>query len=253
MQTKCFMPGRVEMQVHQRDTSCHKPTAAFILHQFGIIAYSGKKIEVALTFMSMACAQPEAPALCHRNYAEMLHRCGQLDRAEAAARRAVQCDSDCVDAWDTLGTILFDRGALAESRDCYQAAVQIKPDFLPALNNLAVVLHKLGQFDASEVYYRGALNLQSDNLEIQLNFANLLEELKRYREALALAKRVLEGCTKSNELRQVALELKRRLARAASSQKGAGRILRVALKSRESKTRRAGAPIQARRSANRSS
>ena len=156
-------------------------TAAFILHQLGITAYNCKNFEVALRFMSLACAQPEAPAQCHRNHAEMLHRCGQLDEAEAAARLAIQRDSDCADAWDTLGTILVDRGALAESRDCYQIAVQIKPDFLAALNNLAVVLHNLGQLDASEAYYRRALNLQPDSLEIQLNFANLLRELKRRR------------------------------------------------------------------------
>jgi len=169
------------MQMHKHDTPCSKPTAAFILHQLGITAYNCKNFEVALRFMSLACAQPEAPAQCHRNHAEMLHRCGQLDEAEAAARLAIQRDSDCADAWDTLGTILVDRGALAESRDCYQIAVQIKPDFLAALNNLAVVLHNLGQLDASEAYYRRALNLQPDSLEIQLNFANLLRELKRRR------------------------------------------------------------------------
>src|SRR5215467_15830705 len=137
------------MQMHKHDTPCSKPTAAFILHQLGIGAYNRKKIEVALRFMSMACAQPEAPALCHRNHAEMLHRCGRLHEAEAAARRAVQLDSNCVEAWDSLGTIMFDQGALLESRDSYQAAVDIKPDFLPALNNLAVVLYKLAQFNAS--------------------------------------------------------------------------------------------------------
>ena len=239
------------MQAHNGDMSCHEPTAAFILHQLGVIAYNGKKIDVALTFMSMACAQPEAPALCHRNYAEMLHRCGQSDRAEAAARFAVQRDSNCVDAWDTLGTILFANGALAESRDCYQAAVQIKPDFLPALNNLAVVLQQLGQFDESEVYYRSALSLQSDNLEIQLNFGNLLVELKRYQVALEVAKRVIDGCPRNTELRHVALELKRKLVLAVSGRNGAGRILR-AFKPGESKMPRPNIPTRTRRS-NRSS
>lgn len=249
--TQCVVSGRVDMQVHKCDTSRHEPTAAFILHQLGVIAYNGKKIDVALTFMSMACAQPEAPALCHRNYAEMLHRCGQSERAEAAARLAVQRDSSCVDAWDTLGTILFANGALAESRDCYQTAVQIKPDFFPALNNLAVVLQKLGQFDESEFYYRSALSLQSDNLEIQLNFGNLLMELKRYREALEVAKRIIDGCPKDTELRRIALELKRKLVRDVSGQNGAGRILR-AFKPGESKIRLPNIQTRTRRS-NRSS
>src|SRR5215470_6858608 len=206
------------MHARKNDTPCHEPTVASILHRLGIVAYECKKIEAALRYMSMACAQPEAPAQCHRNHAEMLHRCGQLDKAEAAARLAIQCDSHCADAWDTLGTILFDRGAIAESRDCYQRAVQIRPDFLSALNNLAVVLHNLGQFDASETYYRKALKFQSNNFEIQLNFANLLGELTRYQEALELTERVLERCPRSNKSNRVALELKRNLERAASTQ-----------------------------------
>jgi protein O-GlcNAc transferase len=188
------------MQMHKHDAPCPKPTAAFILHQLGIDAYNRENIEAALRFMSMACAQREAPVECHRNYAEILHRCGRLDEAEAAARRAVRRDPNSADAWDTLGTILVDRGAFAESRDCYQTAVQIRPDFLAALNNLAVVLHVLGKFEASEACYRQALKLQSDNLEVQLNFAIFLGELKRYREAVEVAERILPCYPKNSQL-----------------------------------------------------
>jgi tetratricopeptide (TPR) repeat protein len=236
--------GRVEMQMRKHDMPCPKPTAAFVLHQLGIAAYNCQDIELAIRFMSMACAQPEAPAQCHRNHAEILHRCGRLDKAEAAARLAVHRDSCCVDAWDTLGTILFDRGALAESRDCYQKAVQIKPDSLASLNNLAVVLHSLEQFDASEACYRRALSLQSDNFEIQLNLANLLRELKRYREALEVTRRALGSCPENNELRSIALELKRNLTQDVSSQAGAEQISRAPLK--RGKMRRVSIPMQAR-------
>jgi len=198
--------------MHKHDTPCPKPTAAFILHQLGIAAYNRGDIEAALRLMSMACAQLEAPALCHRDHAEMLHRCGRLDAAEAAARLAVQRDPDCAHAWDTLGTILVDKGALAESRDCYQTAVQIQLDFLPALNNLAVVLHTLGQLDASEDFFKRALNLQSDSLEIQLNLAHLLRTLKRHNKALEIAERVIDGCPKDSELHRIALGLKHELS-----------------------------------------
>ena len=189
------------MRMHKCDTPCLKPTAALILHQLGIDAYNRENAEVALRFMPMACAQPESPAQCHRDHAEMLHRCGRLDKAEAAARIAVQRDPDCADAWDTLGTILVDRGAFAESANCYQTAVQLKPDFLAALNNLAVVLHILGKFDAAKASYRRALKLQSDNLEVQLNFAHFLGELERnrgrrwrLRNAFSIAVRKMINC-----------------------------------------------------------
>jgi len=112
------------MRMHKCDTPCLKPTAALILHQLGIDAYNRENAEVALRFMSMACAQPESPAQCHRDHAEMLHRCGRLDKAEAAARIAVQRDPDCADAWDTLSTILVDR-----RRRSRKVAIATKPPF----------------------------------------------------------------------------------------------------------------------------
>ncbi|HWN50777.1 MAG TPA: tetratricopeptide repeat protein [Xanthobacteraceae bacterium] len=219
------------MQMHEHDaTSRPGPTAAFILHQLAITAYNRKNIEVALRFMARACARPEAPGQCHRNHAEMLHRCGRSVEAEAAARLAIRRDQDCAEAWDTLGTILADRGALVESRDCYQTAIQIAPMFLQPLNNLGVVLHNLGQFDEAVACYRRALNLQPENLKIQLNFAKLLADLKRYREGLEVVNRVLNRCPENTASLRPALQLKRHLSRPASSQTAVGRSLGAALR-----------------------
>jgi tetratricopeptide (TPR) repeat protein len=197
-------------------TSCPEPTEAFILHQIAIAAYNCKNIEKALKFMALASARPEAPGQCHRNHAEILHRCGRSVEAEAAARLAVRHDQDSAEGWDTLGTILADRGALTESRDCYQMAVQIDPMFLQPLNNLAVVLHNLGEFEDSAACYRRALDLQPENVEIQLNFANLLADLKRYREGLEIVKRVLDLCPENTESHYMALEIRRNLMQLAS-------------------------------------
>ena len=198
-------------------TSYHGPTNAFILHQTAIAAYNCGNIAMALKFMALACARPEAPGQCHRNHAEILHRCGRSVEAEAAARLAVRYDQDCAEGWDTLGTILVDRGALMESRDCYQMAVQIDPMFLQPLNNLAVVLHNLGQFEDAADCYRRALKLQPENVEIQLNFANLLADLKRCREGLEIVKQVLDRCPENTGARRIALEIKRNLMQPASS------------------------------------
>ena len=183
VQMKYYSLGRAETLMHEHNaTSYPEPTSTYILHQTAISAYNCKNMEVALRFMALACAHPEAPGQCHRNYAEMLHRCGQSIEAEAVARVAVRHDANCAEAWDTLGTILAERGAFMESRDCYQMAVRIDPMFLQALNNLAVVFHNLGQFEHAASCYRRALNLQPQSVEIQLNFANLLADSKQRRE-----------------------------------------------------------------------
>jgi tetratricopeptide (TPR) repeat protein len=162
-----------------------------LFYELGISAYYRGEIEVAQQYVAMACADPNAPAIWHRNHAEILDRRGLPAAAEAAARRAVRLDPDCAEAWDTLGTILFQRGSLEESCACYETAVRVDADFAQAFNNLAVALYRLGQLESAEVRYKQALRLVPDSAEILLNLATLLGELGRHQEALKIVSEVL--------------------------------------------------------------
>jgi tetratricopeptide (TPR) repeat protein len=181
------------MRVREHDVTLGPSQAeASVLHELGMSAFWRGNIKAALRFMSRACIHPGAPAMWHRNHAEILDRCGNPEAAEAAARLAVRREPDCASAWETLGTILIQRGKLAESCACYAKAVQIDPTFLQALNNLAVTLDRLDQLEAAEARYRQVLRLVPENSEIQLNFATLLGELGRYREGLEIVRQVLD-------------------------------------------------------------
>jgi Flp pilus assembly protein TadD len=169
-------------------------TEASVQHELGISAFQRGDIEVALKFMLRACADPKAPAIWHRNHAEMLDRHGDSETAEIAARLAVRVEPDCASAWETLGTILIQRGSLEESCDCYATAVRIDPAFAHALNNLAVTLDRMGQLEAAEERYWQVLRLVPDSAEIQLNLATLLAELGRHREGLEIARKVRDRC-----------------------------------------------------------
>src|SRR6202047_1930567 len=183
-------------------------TEASVLHELGISAFQRGDIEVALSFMLRACADPEAPAIWHRNYAEMLDRQDHSEAAEAEARLAVRRDPDCASAWETLGTILIQRGSLEESCDCYAMAVRIDPTFAHALNNLAVTLERMGQLEAAEERYRQVLRLVPDSAEIQLNLATLLGELGRHQEGLEIARSVHDRCPNMMRAQSLVTELK---------------------------------------------
>jgi tetratricopeptide (TPR) repeat protein len=178
-----------EVPVPERDKP--KPDSS-IQHALGISAFQRGKIEAALKLVSQACADPHAPADWHRDYAEMLDRHGQSEAAEAAVRFAIQRDPDCASAWETLGTILAQRGVLEESADCYETAVRIDPTFAHALNNLAVILDRMGKLEAAEERYKEVLRLLPDSADIQLNLATLLGDLGRHQEALRIARRVCD-------------------------------------------------------------
>jgi Flp pilus assembly protein TadD len=197
------------MNLHKSHiTSGSNQTEASVLYELGILAFRRVEVEFALNFMSRACADPNAPAIWHRDYAEMLDRHGHSGAAEAAARLAVRTDPDCASAWETLGTILFQRGSLEESCDCYATAVRIDPTFARALNNLAVALDHMGRLECAEERYRQALRLVPDSADIQLNLATLLGELGRRREGLEIVWGVLDRCPNMMRAHSLAREFK---------------------------------------------
>ena len=63
-----------------------RQTEASVLYGLGMSAFQRGDIDVALKFMSRACAGADAPAIWHRNHAEMLDRQGSSQAAEAAAQ-----------------------------------------------------------------------------------------------------------------------------------------------------------------------
>jgi Flp pilus assembly protein TadD len=183
-----------------------------VFYQLAMSAFRRANITIALRFMSRACARPEAPALWHRNHAEMLDRGGQLEAAEGAARLALRRDPNCASAWETLGTILVQCGALGESRTCYENAIRIEPTFFQALNNLAVTSERLGQFGAAEALYKQALRVAPANAEVQLNLATLLRKLGRYPEGFKIVRQVRQRHPEMTRANSLAAEYTRDLS-----------------------------------------
>jgi len=208
------------MQLDKPDiTSGSIHMEASVLHELGISAFRRGEIEVALKFMSRACADPKASAVWHRNHAEMLDRHGHSQAAEAAARLAIRRDPYCASAWETLGTILVQRGTLEESCDCYATAVRIEPTFAHAINNLAVTLDRMGQLESAEERYRQVLRLAPESAQIQLNLATLLGELGRYQEALAIAQKVRDRRPNMMRAQSLVTEFKDILKRRNAAQR----------------------------------
>lgn len=198
-------------------------TESAILYGLGLSAFRRGDNAVALNFVSRACADPGAPAIWHRNHAEMLDRQGQSEAAEAAARLSVRLDLNCASAWETLGTILAQRGLFKESCDCYDRAVRIDPKFVHALNNLAVTLERLGRLSRAEQCYRQALRLAPHAAEIQLNLATILGQLGRHREGLAIARKVLSRRPNMTKARSLVTEFRAALKRRKSAPGGVKR------------------------------
>src|SRR5215467_11507491 len=208
---QCGFDWRRKMVEPQSGAESASAAEAAVMHGLAVSAFQRGKVETALKFMSRACAHPDAPAVWHRNHAEILDRCGNPEAAEAAARLALLRDPNYAAAWDTLGTILVQGDRHAESCACYEKAVEIEPDFVQALNNLAVTLDRLGQRQAAEARYRQVLRLAPENSEIQMNLATLLGELGHYPEGLEIVRQVLGRSPGLTRALSMAADLKRKL------------------------------------------
>jgi len=209
----------IKKMVEQSCSKVARAAEAAVMHGLGVSAFQRGKTEAALNFMSRACAHPEAPAVWHRNHAEILDRCGKAEAAEAAARLALLRDPSCAAAWDTLGTILVQRDRYAESCACYEKAIEIESNFVQALNNLAVTLDRLGRRQAAEAHYRRVLPLAPENSDIQLNLATLLGELEQYQEGLEIVHEVLARSPDLTRAHSIAAEFKRKLRQHAKLEK----------------------------------
>src|SRR5262249_28033612 len=149
----------------------------------------------------------------------MLDRHGHSQAAEAAARLAIRRDPYCASSWETLGTILVQRGTLEESCDCYATAVRIEPTFAHAINNLAVTLDRMGQLESAEERYRQGLPPGPQRAPNPPNRATLPGGLGRYQEALAIAQKVRDRRPNMMRAQSLVTEFKDILKRRNAAQR----------------------------------
>ena len=91
-----------------------------------------------------------------------LFRCGRLEEAIAAGRRAMALEPDSAMACNNLGCALTAARQLTEAVDVLRRAIALRPDFAEAWYNLANALREQGKYDEAAAACRGALALRPD-------------------------------------------------------------------------------------------
>jgi tetratricopeptide (TPR) repeat protein len=168
------------------------PGQAGALHLLGLMAHSYGNSDAAIQYLIQACDAPRVPALYFSNLAEMQRQRGQLEAAEAAARRAVARDENLGQGWNNLGIILQEQAKLDESLICLQRAAALSPGNAEMLNNLGNTFARLGALDQAWGHYTQALALNPAYAEAHSNLASVLRSLGRYDEALVHVEQAIE-------------------------------------------------------------
>ncbi|MGC2047781.1 MAG: sulfotransferase, partial [Gallionella sp.] len=167
------------------------PDSGIVWKLFGLsLQMQGKD---ALHAMQKTAELLSNDAEAHGNLAALLRARGQLERAVASGRRAVQIRPDFAGGHNNLGVILQDLGHLDEAAASYRRALEINPDFFEAYNNLGGVLKELGQLDEAAASYRRALEIKPDFAKAHSNLGVIMRELGQPDKELECYRLALES------------------------------------------------------------
>jgi len=116
----------------------------------------------------------------------------KYDEAEVWFKKAIELDSNLLDARINLANTYRDSGKLEEAIAQYKEILKIKPDSLSIVNQLGLALAKTGKLqDALEVFKR-CVDSNPNSEEYQRNYGNALSDLGRNEEAIEHYQKALQ-------------------------------------------------------------
>jgi tetratricopeptide (TPR) repeat protein len=149
---------------------------------------------VLILSLAVGCGGSTIPraAIEHNTAGSELFAAGDLERAEARFRLALEFHPGFAEAHANLGLVALARGQLAEAEAHLRGAIGLREDFGEAWGNLGVVLERRGRLDAAEEAYERALSIHPGITFARRALAWLLVRTGRLVEARAHLLRLLE-------------------------------------------------------------
>jgi tetratricopeptide (TPR) repeat protein len=117
---------------------------------------------------------------------ELVEKTAIMDSLElqiANYRKALEIDSNYVDAWNNLGVAYFYYSNLDSAVLCLKKALDKNPDYPPAHNNVGYVLDVLGEYDQAIAHYQKAIQLRPNYLIAMANLVDTYMHKKDYDSA----------------------------------------------------------------------
>jgi len=106
---------------------------------------------------------------------ELVENAAKIDSLEFQIknfRRALQIDSNYVDAWNNLGVAYYYYGNIDSAAICLKKALELNPENPEVLNNIAYLLDFNGDYQAAIFYYQKALKIRPDYLTAMSNLGD---------------------------------------------------------------------------------
>jgi tetratricopeptide (TPR) repeat protein len=128
---------------------------------------------------------------------ELVEKSAKLDSLEMQIRnyhRALEIDSNYVDAWNNLGVAYYYYGNLDSAVICFKRTLDINQDYPPAHNNAGYILDALGDYDQAIAHYHKAIELRPNYMIAMANLVDTYVHKKDYQSA----RQILDAMRKTN-------------------------------------------------------
>jgi predicted O-linked N-acetylglucosamine transferase (SPINDLY family) len=130
------------------------------LHLLGVIAYSMRQFEPAISLIRQSLAVRQSSADAHYNLANALRGARRLQEAVDSYQRALALRADWAEAHNNLAATLQDLGRRVEAGAAYRRALALKPAWAAAHNNLGTLFKETGQLTEAIQCFQRAIELQ---------------------------------------------------------------------------------------------
>lgn len=125
---------------------------------------------------------------------------GDLQKAEAEARIAVEGQPQSDEAHRVLASILIEQGRAEEAMAEANVALQLRPRFWRNVNQIGYIHYREGRFEQAVEAYRRSIDLQPDNAQAHHNIGAVYLAMGRPDEAL-------RALTRGNDIQPDAVSL----------------------------------------------
>lgn len=137
--------GRVALNLVNHAISANR--CAIYLNTRGMIFIDLKLYDEAQNDLRSSLKLDPEYAEAYNNLAIVQHRNGNLSKALASARKAVEIKSEFPQGWVTLGSVLFDQKNFDAAEEAYNKALDLNPSIQVAESNLAKIAYMRGESD----------------------------------------------------------------------------------------------------------
>jgi tetratricopeptide (TPR) repeat protein len=128
----------------------------------------------------------------NNNYANILKKTGQFDKAIEHFHKALKAKPNSPEVYNNLGNVLHRLNRNVEAIKSYRKSLELRPDFPEAHYNLAIALDREGEIDEAVAEYRKALRYRPDNVDTLSNLGLVLAQKGNFNEAVEYYNKALQ-------------------------------------------------------------